>query len=117
VPMPLQAGAAALWREESHVEANRARYRAKLDIAERLLGGLHGFYRPQGGFFLWLEVGDSEAAARRLWQEAAIKTLPGSYIGVPDASGRNPGDGFLRVALVHDDATLTEALERLDQVL
>jgi len=36
---------------------------------------------------------------------------------VPDASGRNPGDGFLRVALVHDDATLTEALERLVHVL
>jgi N-succinyldiaminopimelate aminotransferase len=117
VPMPIQAGAAALWREESHVEANRALYRTKIDIAERLLGGRFGFYRPEGGFFLWLEVGDSEAAARRLWQEAAIKTLPGSYIGVPDASGRNPGDGFLRVALVHDETTLTEALERLVQVL
>jgi N-succinyldiaminopimelate aminotransferase len=117
VPMAIQAGAAALWREESHVEANRALYRSKFDIAERLLGGRFGFYRPQGGFFLWLEVGDSEAAARRLWQEAAIKTLPGSYIGMPDAAGVNPGDGFLRVALVHDDATLTEALERLVQVL
>jgi len=117
VPMPIQAGAAALWREESHVEANRALYRSKIDIAERLLGGRYGFYRPQGGFFLWLEVGDSEAAAKRLWQEAAIKTLPGNYIGVPDAAGRNPGDGFLRVALVHDDATLTEALERLVHVL
>ncbi|HEV2677705.1 MAG TPA: aminotransferase class I/II-fold pyridoxal phosphate-dependent enzyme [Aliidongia sp.] len=117
VPMPLQAGAAALWREETHVEANRALYRSKFDIAERILGGRHGFYRPQGGFFLWLEVGDSEAAARRLWQEAAIKALPGNYIGVPDESGHNPGDGFLRVALVHDDATLTGALERLAQVL
>ena len=117
VPMPIQAGAAALWREEAHVEANRALYRSKIDIAERLLGGRYGFYRPEGGFFLWLEVGDSEAAAKRLWQEAAIKTLPGNYIGVPDAAGRNPGDGFLRVALVHDDATLTEALERLVHVL
>lgn len=117
VPTPIQAGAAALWREETHVEVNRARYRSKIDIAERLLGGRHGFYRPEGGFFLWLEVGDSEAAAKRLWQEAAIKTLPGSYIGVPDDEGRNPGDGFLRVALVHDDAALTEALERLVQVL
>ena len=117
VPMPIQAGAAALWREETHVEANRALYRSKFDIAERILGGRYGFYRPEGGFFLWLEVGDSEGAARRLWQEAAIKTLPGSYIGVPDESGRNPGDGFLRVALVHDDAILAEALERLAQVL
>jgi len=117
VPMPIQAGAAALWREESHVEANRALYRTKIDIAERLLGGRYGFYRPEGGFFLWLEVGDSEAAAKRLWQEAAIKTLPGSYIGVAGPDGRNPGDGFLRVALVHEETVLTEALERLVQVL
>ncbi|GGF51168.1 aminotransferase [Aliidongia dinghuensis] len=117
VPMPIQAGAAALWRDEAHVEANRALYRSKFDIAERILGGRFGFYRPAGGFFLWLEVGDGEAAARRLWQEAAIKTLPGGYIGLPDANGENPGAGFLRVALVHDDATLTNALERLAQVL
>lgn len=117
VPMPIQAGAAALWRDEIHVEANRALYRSKFDVAERILGGRFGFYRPQGGFFLWLEVGDGEDAARRLWQEAAIKTVPGHYIGVPDASGFNPGAGFLRVALVHDDATLAGALERLAQVL
>ncbi len=117
VPMPIQAGAAALWRDEVHVEANRALYRSKFDLAERILGGRYGFYRPQGGFFLWLEVGDGEAAARRLWQEAAIKTLPGHYIGVPGADGTNPGQGFLRVAMVHDDATLGGALERLKQVL
>ena len=45
-------------------------------------------YRPDGGFFLWLEVGDGEAAARRLWAEAAIKVLPGAYLGRPDAARR-----------------------------
>jgi N-succinyldiaminopimelate aminotransferase len=34
VPLPVQAAAAALWRDEAHVEENRAAYRRKFDIAE-----------------------------------------------------------------------------------
>jgi aspartate/methionine/tyrosine aminotransferase len=115
--LPLQAGAASLWRDEAHVETNRALYRSKLDVAERILGGRFGFYRPQGGFFLWLEIGDSEAATRRLWRDAAIRVLPGSYIGMADESGFNPGAGYIRVALVHDDAIVEDALTRLARVL
>ena len=63
MPLPIQAAAAALWRDEAHVEENRARYRRKFDIAEAAIVGRFGFYRPQGGFFLWLDVGDGEAAA------------------------------------------------------
>jgi aspartate/methionine/tyrosine aminotransferase len=117
VPLPIQAAAAALWNDEAHVVETRARYRAKIDAAERVLGSRHGFYRPQGGFFLWLEVGDSEEATRRLWREAAVKVLPGAYIGLPDADGFNPGADYIRVALVHDEAIVTEALTRLDRVL
>ena len=75
--------------------------------------GRLGYYRPDGGFFLWLEVGDGEAAARRLWAEAAIKVLPGGYLGRPDAAGANPGQGAIRVALVHDLATTEAALADL----
>jgi aspartate/methionine/tyrosine aminotransferase len=115
--LPIQAAATALWRDEAHVIENRNRYRTKVDIAERVLGGRFGFYRPQGGFFLWLEVGDSEAAALALWREAGVKTVPGSYLGLDDAQGFNPGAGYLRVALVHDDATVAEALTRMVRVL
>jgi aspartate/methionine/tyrosine aminotransferase len=117
VPLPIQAAAAALWRDEAHVVENRARYRAKIDIAERVLGGRFGFYRPQGGFFLWLDVGDSEAAAVTLWRDAGVKTVPGSYLGTADAQGFNPGAGYLRVALVHEEAIVAEALERMVRVL
>ena len=64
-PLPLLAAATALWQDEAHVEANRALYRAKFDLAQRRLGNRFGFYRPAGGFFLWLDVGDGEAACRR----------------------------------------------------
>lgn len=117
VPLPILAASAALWRDETHVERNRALYRAKFDIAERLLAGRFGFYRPAGGFFLWLEVGDGEAAAVTLWQKARIRVLPGAYLAKADATGRNPGRSFIRVALVHDAATTETALTRLAEVL
>ena len=117
VPLPIQEAATALWREESHVLENRAAYRRKFDAAERVLKGKFGFYRPPGGFFLWLEVGDGERAAIRLWQEAALRTLPGGYLARPNRRGVNPAHSYLRVALVHDEAIVTEALSRLVRVL
>jgi N-succinyldiaminopimelate aminotransferase len=116
-PLPVLAAAAALWRDEAHVEANRALYRQKFDLAEQRLGGRLGFYRPDGGFFLWLTVPDGEAAARRLWTEAAIKVLPGAYLGRPDERGDNPGDGAIRVAMVHDLETTDAALRRIAATL
>ena len=112
-PLPVAAAAAALWRDEAHVEANRALYRKKFDLAEQRLGGRLGFYRPDGGFFLWLTVADGEAVARRLWTEAAIKVLPGAYLGRPDERGDNPGDSAIRVAMVHDLETTDAALRRI----
>lgn len=116
VPMPLQAAAMALWNDEAHVEDNRRRYRLKNDAAEQALGTRFGFYRPPGGFFLWLDVGDGEAACRRLWQEAGIRTLPGSYTARGEGSA-NPGRQYIRVALVHEPEVVHEALTRMARVL
>jgi N-succinyldiaminopimelate aminotransferase len=116
-PLPVLAAAAALWQDEAHVEANRALYRQKFDLAEAHLGGRLGFYRPDGGFFLWLTVPDGEAAARRLWTEAALRVLPGAYLGRPDERGDNPGAGAIRVAMVHDLETTAAALRRIAATL
>ena len=116
-PLPIVAAATALWRDEQHVEASRALYRAKFDLADHCLAGRFDYVRPDGGFFLWLDVGDGEAVTRRLWAEAAIKVLPGAYLGRADASGHNPGAPAIRVAMVHDlettEAALSGLVERL----
>jgi len=117
LPLPIQAASAALWRDEAHVEENRAAYRAKFDAAESVLGGRYGFYRPAGGFFLWLDVGGGEDAALRLWAEAGLRVLPGAYVARADAAGHNPGGAYIRVALVHDPDTISGALRRLLGVL
>ena len=117
VPLPALAVATALWQDETHVETNRALYRAKFDIAEELLRGRHGFYRPAGGFYLWLDVGDGEAAALKLWRGAGIRTLPGAYLARTGADGTNPGKPYIRIALVQDVPTTRRALQRISEIL
>ena len=73
--------------------------------------------RAEGGFFLWLDVGDGEAAAKALWERAAIKVLPGGYMARPDANGFNPGQRYIRVALVLEPAEMSAALKRMAPVL
>jgi N-succinyldiaminopimelate aminotransferase len=86
---------------------------SKIARVTACLAGRFDYVRPDGGFFLWLDVGDGEAVTRQLWAEAAIKVLPGAYLGRADASGRNPGAPAIRVAMVHDLETTEAALERL----
>jgi len=113
---PIQAASAAAWAEESHVEENRARYRAKFARAGDILGNRFGFYRPEGGFYLWLNVDNGERAALTLWREAGLRVLPGRYLGhdaEPENPASNPGFPYIRVALVADEATTETALRRL----
>jgi len=116
-PLPLLAAATALWSDDAHVEAMRARLRARKDIADRLLGAFPGYYRPPCGFFLWLKVEDGVALTQRLWRDCTLKVLPGAYLTQPDAQGRNAGVDFVRIALVHDLETTRDGLTRVAQAL
>lgn len=118
VPGPLQAAGAALWRDEGHVNKNRARYAELMAIADEELGPVPGYRRPEAGFFLWLNVaetfGDGETAARRLWVEQGLKVMPGRMMAQavgPD--GATPGDRYVRIALVHDPETVREVCRRI----
>jgi aspartate/methionine/tyrosine aminotransferase len=117
VSLPILAAGARLWRDETHVEANRDYYRRNFALAERILGNRFGFRKPDGGFFLWLDVGDGEAAALKLWREAGVRVLPGAYMAEPGPDGVNPGARYIRVALVYDAAVTEDGLNRIVQVL
>lgn len=115
VPEPVQEVAITAYGDESHVENNRRLYREKFDLADAMLADRFGYRRPEGGFFLWLDVskpGD-EAAAIDLWRSAGLRVVPGSYLAQPAADGSNPGAGYIRLALVDDLNTTQEALTRL----
>ncbi len=110
-PLAAQAAAAAAWSDDGHVAENRKLYQEKFDIAEHILGNRFGFYRPPGGFFLWLNVGDGEAATRHLWLSQGLKVLPGAYLARADSAASS--DGYIRVALVGNLDETKEALSRL----
>ena len=116
VPMPAQRVAIAAYGDETHVAENRRLYSEKFDLADQILGGRYGYQRPAGGFFLWLDVsahGGDEAVALRLWKAAGLRVVPGRYLARDQADGSNPGRGYIRVAMVHDNTTTAEALHRL----
>lgn len=117
MPLPVAAASAALWRDEAHVEANRAALKARVEAAEEALAPRFGGIRPEGGFCLWLDVGDGEAAAKRLWEEGGIRVLPGAYLSRSEPGGSNPGAPFIRVALVHDVPTVARACAVIARIL
>jgi len=120
VPTPMQHVAVAAYGDEAHVEENRKLYSAKFDLADQIIGNRYGYERPDGGFFLWLDVskfGGSEAVTRRLWAEAGVRVVPGRYLAREQADGSNPGADYIRVAMVQNKAATAEALHRIVAVL
>ena len=120
VPIPAQQVAVAAYSDETYVEKNRDLYRRKFDLADQIIGDRYGYKRPAGGFFLWLDVsahGTSEQVTERLWREGGVRVLPGNYCAREQQDGSNPGAGYIRVAMVHDQETTAEALHRIVAVL
>lgn len=120
MPGIVQHASAAVWSEEQHVGVIRQAYRTKFDICDELLKGKYGYRRPAGGFFLWLDVcqfGGGEEATVTLWKRCGVKVVPGAFLAQPGPDGVNPGANYVRVALVHDAATIREALERIVSTL
>ncbi|MBN9262007.1 MAG: aspartate aminotransferase [Alphaproteobacteria bacterium 64-6] len=116
MPGVVQHASVAVWSEEQHVGVIRQAYRAKFDVCDELLKGKFGYKRPAGGFFLWLDMshlGGSVPATVTLWKRCGVKVVPGAYLAQPNARGVNPAEQYIRVALVHDVATIREALQRI----
>ena len=74
-PLPIQEVATALWNEDSHSEKNRQKYIKKFEIAKEIFKKYNDFYIPDGGFYLWLKVGNGEKFAKLLWKEKGIKVI------------------------------------------
>lgn len=120
VPVPLQHVAVAAYSDEAHVEENRRLYRIKFDLADQILGNRYGYRRPAGGFCVWLDVSErssDEDATVRLYRDAGVRVIPGSYLARRQNDGSNPGAGYIRLALVSDSESTAEALHRLVQTL
>jgi N-succinyldiaminopimelate aminotransferase len=107
------AASVAAWQDEQHVAENRRLYREKFDAVLKTLSGALSVVRPEASFYLWLRTPISDTDfARRFYAEYNVSVLPGSFLA-RTARGINPGEGFVRVALVASTAECVEAATRL----
>jgi N-succinyldiaminopimelate aminotransferase len=113
MPVQTQLASIAAWSDEEHVRANRALYREKFDAVLDILSPVLDVQRPDGGFYLWPDVGTDDAAfCRDLFAEQHVTVVPGSYLS-REVKGSNPGAGRVRLALVAPLAECIEAAERI----
>jgi N-succinyldiaminopimelate aminotransferase len=109
---PTQAASIVAWRDEAHVRENRRLYREKFDYVAPILSAHLDVRLPAAGFYLWAsvaryaELSDTDFA-RELHRRYNVAVLPGSYLA-RSAGGVNPGENYVRIALV---AGLNDCLE------
>jgi N-succinyldiaminopimelate aminotransferase len=113
MPPHHQIASTIAWSDEAHVVLNRQRYRDKFAALRGALEPVMKLNDPQGGFYLWPQVPmDDEAFTRRLYSEAGVLVLPGSYLG-RDGKNGNPGAGRVRMALVAELEDCRDAAQRI----
>ncbi len=117
-PCPLfsqYAALAALDGPQDSIEAFRRIYAGRLRVMTEGLDRLGIRYgKPGGGFFLWADITpsglDAEVFCRRLLTEARVLMFPGTAFG-------EKWKRFVRISLLQSEATIAEALERLERFL
>ena len=104
-PNFVQEAAVAALGDEEHVKEMRADYKTKRDILSSALvaAGLEDS-TPQATIYLWQKCPEGYSSidfAKLLLQpENAIVTTPGAWISDVTEGGLNPGEGYVRFALV-----------------
>ncbi|MEO1561970.1 MAG: aminotransferase class I/II-fold pyridoxal phosphate-dependent enzyme [Pseudomonadota bacterium] len=112
LPEPIQSVSAAVWADEAHVKENRARYQRKYKMAQDIFASQADVTIPEAGFFLWLPVPNGEDETIKIWRETGIRVLPGSYLSRKQ-DGTDPGEAYIRVAMVAEETSLEESLINL----
>jgi len=113
MPLPTQAASVAVWNDEAHVSENRRLYREKFAKVIPILLPHLRFTKPEGGFYLWADVGgDDEVFTRELFATQNVTVLPGSYLA-RSVNGINPGAGRIRISLVASVDECVEAARRI----
>jgi succinyldiaminopimelate transaminase len=109
VPGPAQDAAVAALADDTHVDAQRARYWDRLVRVQALLArfDVHAEL-PGGAFYLWAPAPDGDAwgLAERLAAQVGVLVSPGEFYGPA-------GAGHVRVAVVQPDDRLDLVERRL----
>ncbi len=109
----IQMASIAAWNDEEHVKENRRLYTEKFKSFSAILEGTLKLGIPPAGFYFWANVGQSDTDyAKRLFKDAHVTVLPGSFLGRTE-QGVNPGENYIRIALVANLDQCNEAAHRI----
>ena len=116
VPLPIQKASVEAWLNYDFVAENRKSYNDKFSLAADMLKDKVSNVIPEGAFYLWLDVKDGESYSKKILEKEGLIVLPGSYLSA-EINGFNPGEKYVRIALVYDFETTEEALKRINNLL
>jgi aspartate/methionine/tyrosine aminotransferase len=106
---PVQAAVAVAFRDDEHVDRQRAIYRSRLELLSSALNDFNVVAPfPQGSFYLWCskEGLDGWQLAELIAQRSGLIVSPGELYG-------EAGANFIRLAVVQPDDRLAVAASRL----
>ncbi len=118
----IQAASVAAWHDEAHVIENRRLYAEKFAAVTPMLREVLHVEMPDAAFYLWAKIKPRAGAnlsdtefALKLYREFNVTVLPGSFLA-RTAHGVNPGENFVRLALVASLDECLEAAQRLKKI-
>ncbi len=113
----VQAASTAAWNDDAHVVENRQLYAQKFKVVTPMLAEVLTVEMPDAAFYLWAKSKKSDTElAVNLYRDLNITVLPGSFLARP-AHGTNPGENFIRMALVASYDECLEAANRIKNYL
>ncbi|ADL55736.1 succinyldiaminopimelate transaminase [Gallionella capsiferriformans] len=109
----IQSASIAAWNDEAHVAENRRMYAEKFTRVMEILSPVLPVALPDAAFYLWIRTPIKDTAfAQALYRDYNVTVLPGSFLA-RHAQGINPGEHFVRLALVAETAETVEAAQRI----
>lgn len=112
--LPVQkAAVAAITGDQTCVGTTREAYEKRRDaLCEHMTRIGWRMEKPQATMFVWAEIPekfrDSETFCRELLEKSGVLVTPGSAFGPL-------GEGYVRLALVQDEAVLIQAADQVDK--
>ena len=107
VPFPIQAAMTAALNDDTHVDAQRERYRVRRDVLKTAVENA-GFTvdHSEAGLYLWVTRGEDSRTAHSWLAERGILAAPGDFYGPA-------GTTHVRMALTATDERIAAAAARL----
>ena len=117
LPFHHQYASIKAWQDEQHVVTNRKEYTQKFKHVIDILFPYIELSLPDAAFYLWLKVPEDDTVfAQNLYAQQNVTVLPGQFLSRESATG-NPGENYVRMALVAPVDECIDAANRIKSYL